>query len=206
MTQDHPHPVHPMRQRGEQVRRRLLAAAAELIPELGWSAVSTRTVADRAGVAPGLVHYHFTSLQALLAEAALGVVADVGAATMADLKKARGLDSGLADMFAALEPFSGTDPTSLLFTETYLAATRDEALRREMSALTLRFTRELAGWLAARGVDRPEATAHVLAAAIDGLMLHRALTASSEAPGTPETSSVVPVLRRLVGTGPKGQS
>jgi AcrR family transcriptional regulator len=31
-------------------------------------------VAERAGVAPGLVHYHFESVQALLSDAAVGVM------------------------------------------------------------------------------------------------------------------------------------
>jgi AcrR family transcriptional regulator len=190
MIEEHAPPVHPMSQRGEQVRRRLMGAAAELIPEVGWSAVSTRMVADRAGVAPGLVHYHFASLRALMAEAALGVVGDVGARTVAGLALARDLESGLTDMFAALEPYSGTDSTSLLFSETYLAATRDEGLRREMGALVTRFVSELAEWLAARGVGSPQATAQVLVATIDGLMLHRALT--------PPDGSVVGVVRRLV--------
>lgn len=48
--------------RGREVRRKLLTAAVELIPERGWNAVSTRLLAERAGVAAGLVHYHFPSL------------------------------------------------------------------------------------------------------------------------------------------------
>ncbi|MGH3825157.1 MAG: helix-turn-helix domain-containing protein [Pseudonocardiaceae bacterium] len=50
--------------RGRDVRLQLLSTAAQLITELGWAAVSTRILAERAGVTPGLVHYHFTSLQA----------------------------------------------------------------------------------------------------------------------------------------------
>jgi len=50
-------------ERGQAVRRRLLDAAAELIPELGWSGVSTRVLAERAAVTPGMVHYHFASLR-----------------------------------------------------------------------------------------------------------------------------------------------
>src|ERR671914_884271 len=35
--------------RGREVRRRLVQAARELVPERGWTAVSTRTRAERAG-------------------------------------------------------------------------------------------------------------------------------------------------------------
>lgn len=41
----------------------------ELVAERGWSAVSTRVLAERAGVVPRAVHYHFASLQTLLREA-----------------------------------------------------------------------------------------------------------------------------------------
>jgi AcrR family transcriptional regulator len=68
-------------QRGHEVRQRLLGAAAELIAERGWAAVSTRAVADRAGLAPGLVHYHFTSVQALLSQAAIAVMHRAAAET-----------------------------------------------------------------------------------------------------------------------------
>jgi AcrR family transcriptional regulator len=75
--------------RGREVRRRLVQAARELVPERGWAAVSTRTVAERAGVAPGLVHYHFASLQALLAEAAVGAMRDLAGGVGALLQRAR---------------------------------------------------------------------------------------------------------------------
>lgn len=51
----------PAAARGREVPQRLLAAAAELIPERGWTAVSTRVLAERAGVTPSVVHYHFSS-------------------------------------------------------------------------------------------------------------------------------------------------
>jgi hypothetical protein len=38
--------------------------------------VSTRLLADRAGVTPSVVHYHFGSVQALLVEAVLGAGSD----------------------------------------------------------------------------------------------------------------------------------
>lgn len=59
-------------ERGRSARAKLLAAAAALIAEVGWNAVSTRLLADRAGVRSGLVHYHFESLQTVLRRAALG--------------------------------------------------------------------------------------------------------------------------------------
>lgn len=59
----------PGAEHGLQVRERLLSTAIELVPERGWSAVSTRILAERAGVSPSVVHYHFSSMPALLGEA-----------------------------------------------------------------------------------------------------------------------------------------
>lgn len=178
--------------RGRSVRLQLLSSAAELIAELGWNAVSTRILAERAGVTPGLVHYHFPSLQALLRDAALGMMSDLLSDIEALFENARTLDAGVDLMLNSLDAYTGSDPTSLLFTETYLAATRDETLRGELTAVVAEFRQQLAGWLARHGADTPEDTASVLAAAIDGVILHRALNPTLTA------AAVAPLLRRLI--------
>ncbi|MGH3788816.1 MAG: TetR/AcrR family transcriptional regulator [Pseudonocardiaceae bacterium] len=178
--------------RGREVRLQLLSAAAELIAELGWNAVSTRILAERACVTPGLVHYHFPSVQALLRDAAVGMISDVLSAAEASFEDARTLDAGVGKLLGSLDAYTGTNPTSLLFFEACLAATRDETLRVELTALHEEFHQKLARWLGGHGVDTPLATASALAAAIDGVLLHRALD--------PELSSpaVAPALRKLV--------
>lgn len=180
-------------ERGIEVRQRLLAAAAQLIPELGWHAVSTRVVAQRARVAPGLVHYHFTSVQALMRQAVVVTMRQVLSAIPPVVSAAESADAALEQMLASLDDYDGTDPTSLLFAEAYLAATRDGELQAELSRLLGEFRGFLASWLAAQGVKAPADTAVVLAAAVDGVMLHRALH-----PGVTSTA-VAPVLRRLLG-------
>src|SRR6185312_880765 len=52
-------------------RERLLRAAAELIADLGWARVTTRAVAERAGLPHGAVSYHFHGKRELLIEAAM---------------------------------------------------------------------------------------------------------------------------------------
>jgi AcrR family transcriptional regulator len=111
--------------RGRDVRLRLLSTAAELIAELGWAAVSTRILAERAGVASGLVHYHFPSLQALLRDAALGMISDLLSAAEEIFDDARTLDAGVDMMLASLDAYTGSDPTSLQFNETYLNSAAD---------------------------------------------------------------------------------
>src|SRR5918997_4977866 len=151
-------PARTAADRGRDVRLRLLSAAAELIAELGWSAVSTRLLAERAGVTPGLVHYHFPSLQALLRDAALGMMSDLLSATEFIFDNTRSLDAGVDLMLGSLDAYTGRDPTSLLFTETYLAATRDETLRIELITLVEEFRRKLAGWLDEHGANTPHDT------------------------------------------------
>lgn len=181
-------------QRGHEVRQRLLDAAAELIAERGWAAVSTRAVAERAGVAPGLVHYHFTSVQALLSRAAIAVMRRA-AAEAGPLLAGAGDPAELAEaLVASLGAYSGTDPVSVLFVETYLAATRDPELRAGVAEVIAQFRTGLAIRLAEFGVAEPESTAAVLGAAMDGLVLQQALDPTLSA------AAVRPVIRRTLVT------
>jgi AcrR family transcriptional regulator len=161
--------------RGREVRERLLQAAVELIPRHGWGAVSTRMVAEQAGVTPGLVHYHFASLQALLSDAALGTIRELIGGIPALLDDARSPRQALNILFATLDSYQGRDPVSLLMAETYMAATRNEPLREALAAVIADFRSELAGALERLGVRDAAGCAAVLSAALDGVVLHRAL-------------------------------
>jgi AcrR family transcriptional regulator len=183
-----------MAERGLTTRRRLQQAAAELIPELGWGAVTTRKVAARAGVRPGVVHYHFSSVSELLVEAAMQFCRDALAAPLAALHAAPEVAVGLDELLAAVEAIGADDDTALLITESALAATRDEHLRRQLGALLTGFRAEVATWLRGHGNDTDAAaTATVLAATLDGLLLHRAIDPALA------VNAVRGPLRRLAG-------
>ncbi|UNZ20723.1 TetR/AcrR family transcriptional regulator [Streptomyces sp. 891-h] len=144
--------------RGERTRARLLDAAVRLIVEQGWGEVTTRRVAARAGVPQGTVHYHFATVGDLRIEAALDALA------------------------RARVTVDGADPsTAVLLTETLLAATREDRLRGELSAL-------MRQWHAG---EEDVVTAAVLAATLHSLVLHRLVD-----PGTPATPPQG-ALRRL---------
>jgi hypothetical protein len=96
----------------------------------------------------------------------------------------------------SLDAFTGTDPMSVLFVETYLAATRDPRLREAVAGVIAEYRDRLGAWLREHGVPDPETTAAVLAAAMDGLVMQRALDP------TLTTASIRPVLVRLV-TSPR---
>lgn len=176
--------------RSAAVRQRLIDAATELIPELGWEAVSTRALAERAGVAPGLVHYHFTSIPELLRQASLGLISTM-------VGQLAQIDDPVEAVAATLDVVDGTEPASVLMLETALASLRDDHLRAGLTEVVRDFRRLVADHLRGAGVADPDATASVLAATIDGLMLHRALN--------PELNgaAVRTVLPRLI-QGPVG--
>lgn len=191
-----------MELRGRETRQRLLEAAAELVPELGWSAVSTRAVAQRAGVRPGLVHYHFPSVTDLLVDATVPVLAALVDEMVAVLEAAADLPAGVDALLGAATgyaaDFTAGEAVSRLTAEAFLAAARVPRLRRELAAVLAQARARLAEWLRRGGfAGDPEAVAVVLGAVFDGLILHRAVD-----PQTDLTAASV-VLRALVGGEPQ---
>ena len=178
-------------ERGRAVRTRLLVAARELIGELGWSAVSTRVLAERAGVRSGLVHYHFESLPALLRHAALAELRQLLDGAAALLTQARSPAAGIEAMLLDLDRYDGADPASLLLIETYLAATRDPELHRAMSALVADFRGLLTEALTRSGHPDPGGAASAVLAIFDGFVLHKGLDSDLSA------ARVAPLLRRI---------
>jgi AcrR family transcriptional regulator len=160
--------------KSEAVRAKLLAAAAELIPELGWGSVTTRAVAERAGVAPGLVHYHFESMQDLLVHASVGLLSQLVHDAARELE-GQSLSDGIRGLFASLDAIANDDPATLLVSEAYLAGSRDPHLRELLGKELSTFRSAMADWLRGHGETDAEAKAAAIAALGDGLILHGAL-------------------------------
>lgn len=162
--------------RGRTTRQRLLAAAAALIAEAGWGGVSTRMVAERAGVAPGVVHYHFASLPDLLITASTEVARAMLEEFTARLAEQPDAETGVEWLLGELSRYTGTDPASLLLVEMYLAAARLPELRDRLHEIVAGSRAKVAAWLRDRGhAGDADAVAAVLVAVVDGLMLHRGL-------------------------------
>lgn len=179
-------------------RAQLLKAAAELIAEIGWNAVTTRRLADHAGIRSGLVHYHFDSLQALLRLAAMGRITLLLDETSAQLGEEADVEEGTEALLSLVVLFDGSDPTSLLVIETYLAATRDQLLKEQLVEAMARFHRTLTSALARSGNPTPEPTALVILAALDGLALQKGLD-----PELP-TDEALALLRRIIHPDQEG--
>jgi AcrR family transcriptional regulator len=58
----------PVSEARQQATVALLDAAENLLYEVGYAGVTTRAVAEAAGVNPGLVHYYFGSMEELLSQ------------------------------------------------------------------------------------------------------------------------------------------
>lgn len=56
-----------------------MESAIEVIAEAGYAQASTTRIAERAGVSRGLISYHFTGKEELIAQVLVTVFADVGA-------------------------------------------------------------------------------------------------------------------------------
>jgi AcrR family transcriptional regulator len=173
----------------EERRRRILAAAVEVLKEKGFAGARIADVAAAAGTSPALVVYHFKTLDAALAEA-VGTVEDDFYDDLARLLPPRA--SALDRLRLIGELGSDTGPAVgnwALWMEVWVRALRDaqtRALRRALDARWRQTLREVIDAGIAEGTftcPDPQATAVRLAALMDGL----AVQVSLRDPDVPET-------------------
>jgi len=182
---------------GQATRRRLLDAAVALIAEVGWGRVTTRAVAERAGLPHGAVSYHFPGKQALLSEAAMELVE-----RSFPLDELRELDDLAGVVSQMREWASGSAPVDQMgravLWEALREAGRDPLVRARSAGLLTRYRRVLADLIGAAqqrgqapaGVD-PDALATLLAAAADGLLMHAMLDPDTDFVGAVEALGVL---------------
>jgi AcrR family transcriptional regulator len=162
-------------------REKLMAAAAELIAEVGWGRVTTRAVAERAGLPHGAVSYHFRGKQELLTEAAMYAFAQAVPAD--EFAALAGVEDLIGLIAAEIGGQGATSPalTRLMF-EAMREAERDPGLRERMGAMLARY-RELMVQAVRAEQERgavftgapADAIATLLGAVGDGLLLHALL-------------------------------
>ncbi len=180
-----------------ETRERLLVAAAELIGELGWGRVTTRGVAERAGLPHGAVSYHFNKRE-LLIEAAMHAFE---AAVPRDHFEEQATVVSMLELIDAEvgDPAAIDRGLSRLMLEAMREAERDEQLRERLGRLLEGYRAlmvEAVGRDQSRGVVRAdipaEAIATTLGALGDGLLLHALLD-----PGL-DTKAAIGALRALL--------
>lgn len=196
-------------------RAEIVAALGVVIARQGYAGASVAAVAAEAGLAPGLVHYHFASKLEILVALVEQLAAQVTARTEARL--ARGGQDPLGRLLAAVDAHlalgPGADPAAVAaWVAVGAEATREPAVRRVYRAAVARRLEVLSGLFRAslRAAGRSPAPARsyaaALAAAIEG-----AYQLSVAAPGALPRGFAAPTLRRVVrdlvgGAPPHGRS
>lgn len=186
-------------------REKLMTAAAELISELGWGRVTTRAVAERAGLPHGSVSYHFRGKQELLVEACMNAFSK--AVPFEEFAAVTSVND-LIDMIGGqLDHELETTPvlTRLMF-EAMREAERDEMLRERMGTMIIEYRQAVVEAVRAdqqRHAISPAISAEGIATLVtalgDGLLLHVLLD-----PDTRVTDALN-ALRALLGPPAGGQ-
>ncbi len=165
----------------EERRRRILAAAVEVLKDKGFAGARIADIAAMAGTSPALVVYHFKTLDGALAEA-LGSVEDD---FYDDLSHALPPKASAVERLRVLgELGCDTGPAVgnwALWMEVWVRALRDGQARALRRALDARWRQTLAEVIDV-GIDEgaftcsdPQATVVRLAALMDGLAVQVAL-------------------------------
>lgn len=153
-------------------RERLITATTDVIVERGWGGVSTRVVAERASVNPGVVHYHFGSIDELRRQA---VAAALDALFEGIMEAARSLTPRQVLAASAQVVAEIQAQQMQLFLEAIPATSRDPRLREWLDHLLARYRAVLAERIRTHHphatVD-PDLMAALIAASLDGLLLH----------------------------------
>jgi AcrR family transcriptional regulator len=200
-------PQPPRRPLRASARERILAAAAERIASDGIDDVRIARIAMAAGVSSALVHYHFATREALLAEAIEYSYNALGAARTAEAQPAASHAQQLAQMVEQCLP--GTPELErdwVLWVELWLRAVRHHELRPVAEELYA----HMRSWFVTAiraGVDAgefarcdPEEVADRALALIDGFGI-RALLGDSAVPLDRARRAVGAVLAGDLGIG-----
>lgn len=187
----------PTSARSRRTRENLIRAGIDLLAEGGWEAVTTRAAAARAGSNAGLIHYHFGGLPGLrialaerASEDAIGPLVDV-------LLTSDGFDEAITGLQEGIAGLVVDDRRVRLATELIAGASHDQ----ELGAAFRRNLREaraaIAEWIGRQRplwpAERVSGAAALVAALLDGLLLHRAL--DEDAP----LEAALTVLRESAG-------
>jgi AcrR family transcriptional regulator len=161
-------------------RERILRATVELMAEIGIDRVRTRSIAERAGVNPALVHYHFSSISSLVMKAVEhALLRDLGA-SLEVFQAGETIGDSITAMLEWIERYGQRNAGSTILAEAMVKATRDAAFRKWTRKASRRFRAVILERLrlaADAGELNPKldlsATTVLLAAALDGLLFHR---------------------------------
>jgi len=200
--------AEPARSGAPSGRDRILAAAVRRIASEGIEEVRIARIAMDAGVSTALVHYHFETREALLAEALEYSFEHAGDLRIGEKAPAASSHAerlaGMVDQCLPLDEYSERD--WVLWVELWLRAVRHPELRPVAEELYRRMRDWFADAIAAGVEDGefnrcdPEEVADRALALIDGFGV-RALLGDSEIPLERARREIGAVLARDLGVG-----
>ena len=146
----------------------------ELLSEGGWPAVTTRSVAERAGANLGLIHYYWGGLPMLKAAIARRASEQVFDPITEQLAKTTTLDEAHAQLIELLSA-SHDGRTARLTVEVIAGAAREPLLGEVLREALIETRATLRTWIQEVHPSAPDGTETVLIALLDGMLLHRML-------------------------------
>lgn len=164
-------PDRPMQARGWRRRESLISAGAELLAEGGWGALTSRAVAERAGVRHAHVHYYFGSQSSLKHAVVAAAVEDVFEPALEAMRDSSTLADGVAAVVRSIEEM--TTAQARLSAELVAASLSDHEVAQLMQAALARFRSQLAPWVASVAEAEPQGVTTLITALLDGLVIHR---------------------------------
>jgi AcrR family transcriptional regulator len=172
--------ISSLERRSPRTRERILRATVLLMAEIGIDRVRTRAIAERARVNPALVHYHFGSVPALVMEAAEDALLRELGPSIEVFQSGDTIGDSIRAILQWIETHGQRSPGSTILAEAMVKATRSSSFRRWTTKASRRFRSAMRTRLEAareKGELAPDldldATALLLAAALDGLLFHR---------------------------------
>jgi len=183
----------------QATRSRILAAAGELIVEVGWANVTTRLIAERAGVNNALIHYYYGSKDDLLLQAAGAALAEEGEGLLSLVSDGANVADALKAVFDWVLAVDTHAPSMVVAMEATHRAVRDERIGEFVQTIWGGYVDTFASAIAEAQRDGdmrpdldPSGLALVLGALMDGLFLYRLVIPD------PEMGQASAVVRRLI--------
>lgn len=175
-------------QRREQTRKAILEAAWTALARDGYEKITTRRIAELAGVNVATLHYYFGSKELLLSEATRFALKGTESRMRATIDQAQTAAAALDSLFRAIWDMVQSQPGALRY-DLVVRGFRDEQARQDVLAIYAtyqRITEDLIerhlreGGTLKNGVT-PSVIAHYMLSAIDGVLLQHVLTLDAKA-------------------------
>jgi AcrR family transcriptional regulator len=178
------------KQRRQAQQERILDAARAEFIKSGFHAASMATIAETAGMSPGLIYRYFKNKNAIILAIIEGQL-DIARQRIRDLRGTDDLCAGMLANFDAKGPDTRNVISAALFLEMSAEATRDAEIANAMTKFDREVRSELAAWLQrSRGGDTTSAE--------DGRLCERALALMLVFAGLKVRKAIEPGLDREV--------